>query len=133
MVEAPLRAGLRVIARPDARVQGVDRLPVVQWRAGHDLAQPVGVHLSRRECVVGAAPAAPEERRQAQVDKRRHGTGKQQRVEQLEQRIPAPPQGSIDLLTKHPQRFTLTPVDHARPYRDAPPAVPEPRSRSPQS
>jgi hypothetical protein len=61
------------------------------------LGQPLGVDLTGGQRGIHAAPAAPVGGQQAQMRQRRHRLCRQQRVDQLEQRIPAPTQTSVQL------------------------------------
>lgn len=117
VVLAPRGTAFGSAPRPDAGVDGIQRRAIIQGVAGPHLPQPTRVDLPGGACVLGAAPAALEQARQAQVHKRGHGTGDQHGIQQLEQSIPSAHQGAIDRLATDPQRFALSPVLHASAYR----------------
>ena len=66
------RTGLRVVARPDAGIQRINGLAVIQRIAGDQLAQRRSIYVAGGQCVIQTAPSASMHRRQAQVRQRRH-------------------------------------------------------------
>src|SRR5260370_1024157 len=84
---SPSRTGLRVVAWPDAGMQCVNRLAVIQRMAGDKLAQRRCIYVAGGQCVIQTAPPAPMHRRQAQVRQGWHKASHYGSVQQLEQRV----------------------------------------------
>ena len=89
VIEAPLRTGLGVAARPDALVEGVDRgiiagrVPRQHPLKGRLVDGPFG------QGIVQTAPPAAVCRLEAQVRERGHRTSRQEGIDQLEQGVGA--------------------------------------------
>ena len=67
VIVAAAWAGLRVVARPDAGVQRVDWLPVIQRIAGNQLPQRRSIHVAGGQGVIQTAPPTSMDRRQTHV------------------------------------------------------------------
>ncbi len=104
IIEATLGARRRVAAGPDAAIDRIDRLAVGERLGGEQHPQPGLVAPPMDERGVQAAPAAPMHRLAAQVDRRRHRPGGQQRLGQREERIAAPVQAGIEIIPEVTQR-----------------------------
>jgi len=113
-------AGLRVVARPDAGVQGVDRLPVIQRIAGNQLPQRRSIHVAGGQGVIQTAPPPSMHRRQTHIGQRRHQASHRGRVQQLEQCVPPRTKAVVHPSSELPQSVEGSRVDHARPYRTIP-------------
>jgi hypothetical protein len=103
VVEAAARRAFRVAAGPGAGVHREHRGGHLGRPRGQQLGDPVGVDLADGQRGVHAAPAPPVDRRQAQVRQRGHRLGRQQPVDQLEQRVPAPSQTAERFLAEAPK------------------------------
>ena len=80
-------AGLRVVARPDAGVQRIDGLPIVQRIACDQLPQRRSINVAGSQGVIQTAPPTPMDRRQTQVGQRWHEPSHRGGVQQLEQSV----------------------------------------------
>ena len=115
VVAAP-RAGLRVVARPDAGIHGIDRLAVVQRPPPHHLPQRRRVQRPDRQGVVQAAPPPTVHCREAQVRQRRHQPGDRRRVQHLEERVAPGPEGAIHAGPEATQAVEHHRIEHAQSY-----------------
>ena len=100
IIEAPLGAGLGVVAHPDATVDGVDRLAVGQGVVCQQGAEGGHIDAAMREGGVEATPAAPVRRGQAQVDRRRDRPSGQQGVDEVEEGIAALREAGIHVIAE---------------------------------
>jgi hypothetical protein len=98
VVVAARRGAFGVAARPGGDIDR-EHQRVGGWQAAdQQVAQPVGIDPTAGQRIVGAAPAAPTDRLQAQVRQRRQRRlGATQRVAQLEQRIGAAGEAGVQL------------------------------------
>jgi hypothetical protein len=97
VVVAALRRALGVAARPGGHVHREHQRVGGRQAAREQVAQPLGIDLAAGQRGVGAAPATPADRLQAQVRQRPDRRGAQQRVAQLEQRIGAAAEAGVQL------------------------------------
>ena len=84
-------------ARPGGDVHREDRRVGARQAACQQVAQPLGIDLAAGQRGVGAAPATPIDRLQAQVRQRRDRLSAQQRIAQLEQRVSAAGAAGVQL------------------------------------
>ena len=114
VVEAALRTGLGVAARPDAQVDGVDRLAVgggvlrQQSRAGPRRRGALG------QGVIEAAPAAAVRGLQAEVGQRGDRLGRQQGIDQLEQGVGTALEAAVEVSAEGAEGREVI-SGHARP------------------
>jgi len=102
------RAGLRVAAVPDAHVHGVDAGTVAvanRSAQGEQLAQGVFSDPPAAQGGVEAAPAAPVEGRQAQVDRRGDRAGGKERIGQIEERVGSPIEAPVERAPEGAQKI----------------------------
>jgi hypothetical protein len=97
VVQATLGAAVGVAARPAGGIDRVGRQATVQRAAGQQGADPFGVEVAAGQGGVGAAPAAPVGRLQAQVGNRWDRLGAQQRIGQLHQGVGAAGAAGVQL------------------------------------
>jgi len=116
VVVATPRAGFGIVARPDAGVHGVDRLPVVQGPPPHQLPQRRCVHRPDRQRIIEAAPPPAVDRRETQVRQRRHQPGHPRGVQQLEERIAPGPKRGIHGGPEATQAIERNGIEHAQSY-----------------
>src|SRR5262249_1350437 len=100
VVHASLWTGLGVATRPDADIDGIDRLRACQGMVGRQVLQTVDTDLADRQGVVETAPLALMQRLYTQEGQGGDGAGREQRVTQFKERIAATPKGSIGRRTK---------------------------------
>lgn len=124
IVVAPPRAGLGVVARPDAGVERIDRRPVVQGPPPDPLPQRRRVQRPDRQRVVQAAPPPALDRREAQVRQRRDQPGHRGRIQQVEERVAPGPEGAIRAGPEATQAVEHHGIDHAQ-YYDPDQVTPE--------
>jgi len=97
VVVAALGRAFGVAAWPGGHIDREDGRVGIGEAFGKQVAQPVGVDPAAGQGGIGAAPAAPVDRLQAQVRQRRNRLGAQQRVAQLEQRISTAGEAGVQL------------------------------------
>ena len=98
VVQAALGGAFGVAARPGGDVHRIDRQATRQGMADQQVAQPLGVDVAAGQRGVGAAPAAPVGWFQAQLWQRRdRPLGAQQRIGQVNQRIPTAGAAGVQL------------------------------------
>lgn len=104
MAEQALRAGRRVRTQPRRDIDRQDEAPVGGLRLrqhGQCLTQPVRVDAALVERVVQRAVPTPVLGQQRQIDRRGHrAVLTEHRVAELEQRVSAPGQTSVEVLPK---------------------------------
>ena len=100
VVVAALGRALGVATRPGGHIHREHQRVGGRQAACQQVTEPLGVHATTGERGVAAAPAALVDRFQAQVRQRRDRLGAQQRVAQLEQRIGAAGEASVQLVTE---------------------------------
>ena len=120
-------AGLRVVARPDAGVQSVDGLPIVQRIAGDQLPQRRSIYVAGGQCVIQAAPPTSMHWRQTQVGQRGHEPSHGDSVQQFKQGVGSLVEPLVHPRPELPEEIEGSRVDHGRPYRPEPARVPESR------
>lgn len=97
VVVAALGAALSVAARPGRHIDREHQRFGGRQRSGQEVAEPFGVDVAADQRGVGAAPAAPMSRLQAQVRQRRERLGAQQRITKVHQRIGAAGAAGVQL------------------------------------
>jgi hypothetical protein len=100
VVVAALGRALSVAARPGADIDREHWWVGGRQAACQQVAQPLGIDLAMSQGGIGAAPAAPVGRLQAQVWQRWERLGAQQRVAKLKQRIGAAWEASVQLVAE---------------------------------
>jgi hypothetical protein len=108
IIERTPRTGFGVAARPDADVDGIERLTISQGMLGEQRLHACGTDLADRECVVEAAPATLMLRLHAQQRQRGDRSRRQQRVAQLEERVLSTHTGRVGRRAKGGQRGKLS-------------------------
>jgi hypothetical protein len=96
-VVAAAGRALGVAARPGGHVHGEHQRVGGLQAVDQQVAQPLSINAATGQRGVGAAPATPTDRLQAQVRQRGKRLGAQQRVAQLKQRVSAAGEAGVQL------------------------------------
>ncbi len=104
VVEAALRARFGVISRPDAAIQGMDRLTIGQRLARQPRAQHRLVEPALAQGGVEAPPTAAVGGHEAEVDGRGRGVGRQQGIDEIKEGIPAVREAGVHIVAEVAQR-----------------------------
>ena len=104
VIEATVRARLGIATRPDADVDGKDALAVLQRVAGHDCPKGLAVERAPAKGRGETTPASPMGRFQAQVHNGRDRPCGEERIHQVEERVAATAEASVQLVAKSAQR-----------------------------